>query len=118
VRVLLWEDNPDAAWGAAIEGGCTNSLWLQLADQRRAEHPEDTLTVYRLHVEQTIAGKDKRSYAEAVGLIEETIRPLFTECGKPDDYEGYLEEIRSSHRPKRNLMKLMDQLGTHPGVRT
>jgi uncharacterized Zn finger protein len=117
VRVLLWEDDPDAAWRAAIEGGCTNSLWLQLADQRRAEHPDDTLTVYRLHVEQTIAGKDKRSYAEAVRLIEETIRPLFTECGKPDDYEGYLEEIRSSHRPKRNLMKLMDQLKTRPKAR-
>jgi uncharacterized Zn finger protein len=117
MRVLLWEDDPDAAWRAAIEGDCTNSLWLQLADQRRAEHPDDTLTVYRLHVEQTIAGKDKRSYAEAVRLIEETIRPLFTECGKPDDYEGYLEEIRSSHRPKRNLMKLMDQLKTRPKAR-
>lgn len=117
VRVLLWEDDPDAAWRAAIEGGCRHSLWLQLADQRRAEHPEDALTVYRLHVEQTIAGKDKRSYAEAVRLIEETIRHLFTECGKPDDYEGYLEEIRRSHRPKRNLMKLMDQLKTRPGAR-
>jgi uncharacterized Zn finger protein len=109
VRVLLWEDDPDAAWRAATEDGCTHSLWLQLADQRRAEHPEDTLTVYRRHVEQIIGGKDKRSYAEAVRLIEEKIRPLFTECGKPDDYDGYLEEIRSSHRPKRNLMKLMDQ---------
>jgi hypothetical protein len=76
VLVLLWEDDPDAAWRAAIEGGCTNSLWLQLADQRRAEHPEDTLTVYRRHVEQTVAGKDKRSYAEAVRLIEQTIRPI------------------------------------------
>ncbi len=117
VRVLLWEDDPDAAWRAATDGGCRHNLWLQLADQRRAEHPEDTLAVYRLHVEQTIAGKDKQSYAEAVRLIEETIRPLFTECGKPDDYAGYLDEIRSSHRPKRNLMKLMDQLQTRTGAR-
>jgi hypothetical protein len=50
-------------------------------------------------------------------VIEETIRPLFTECGKPDDYEGYLEEIRNSHRPKRNLLKLMDQLKTRLGAR-
>jgi uncharacterized Zn finger protein len=110
VRVLLWEDDPDAAWQAATEGGCTHSLWLQLADQRRAEHPEDTLTVYRRHVEQTIAGKDKRSYTEAVRLIDKTIRPLLTECGKPKDFEAYLEEIRARHRPKRNLMKLMDEL--------
>jgi uncharacterized Zn finger protein len=118
VRVLLWEDDPDAAWQAATQGDCTHNLWLQLADQRRAEHPEDTLTVYRRHVEQTIAGKDKRSYAEAVRLIGETIRPLFTECGKPEGYEGYVEEIRSSHRPKRNLMKLMDQLQIVRGTRT
>jgi len=116
--VLLWEDDPDAAWQAATEGDCTHNLWLQLADQRRAEHPEDTLTVYRRHVEQTIAGKDKRSYAEAVRLIEETIRPLFTECGKPEGFEGYVEELRSSHRPKRNLMKLMDQLQIVRGART
>ncbi len=110
VRVLLWEDDPDGAWLAASEGGCTVSLWLQLADQRRVEHPEDTLTVYRRHVEQTIAGKDKRSYAEAVRLIEQTIRPLFAECGRPADYVDYIEEVRTNHRPKRNLMKLMDQL--------
>ncbi len=69
------------------------------------------------NVRQTIAGEDKRSYTQAVRLIDETIRPLFTECGKPDDYEGYLDEIRSRHRPKRNLMKLMDQLQTRPGAR-
>jgi uncharacterized Zn finger protein len=117
VRVLLWEGDPDAAWQAATGGGCTHNLWLQLADQRRATHPGDTLTVYRRHVEQTIAGKDKRSYAEAVRLIAETIRPLLIECGKPEDFESYLEEIRASHRPKRNLMKLMDQLQDRSGTR-
>ena len=110
VRVLLWEDDPDAAWQAASEGGCTHGLWLELADKRRAEHPGDALTVYRRHVEQTIAGKNKRSYAEAVRLIDQTIRPLFAECDREKDFERYLEEIRSTHRPKRNLMKLMDGL--------
>jgi uncharacterized Zn finger protein len=114
VRTLLWEKDPDGAWVAAIAGGCTHSLWLQLADYRRAKHPEDTLAVYRRHVEQTIAGKDKRSYAEAVRCIDETIRPLFTECDKPNDYLNYIDEVRSVHRPKRNLMKLMDQLQTAP----
>jgi uncharacterized Zn finger protein len=114
VRVLLWEDDPDSAWQAANEGGCISSLWLQLADQRRAEYPEDTLAVYSRHVEQTIAGKDKRSYAEAVRLIDETIRPLFAECGRPTSYEDYVEEVRTNHRPKRNLMKLIDQLQRTP----
>ncbi len=110
VRVFLWEDDPEAAWRAASEGGCTDTLWLELADQRRVEHPEDTLTVYRGHVERTIAGKDKRSYADAVRLIDQTIRPLFAECDRPADFNAYLAEVRTVHRPKRNLMKLMDEL--------
>jgi hypothetical protein len=112
VRVFLWEDDPEAAWRAASEGGCTDTLWLELADQRRVEHPEDTLTVYRGHVERTIVGKDKRSYAEAVRLIDQTIRPLFAECDRPEDFDAYVTTVRTAHRPKRNLMKLMDELQT------
>ncbi len=110
VRILLWENDPEAAWRAAGVGGCTEMLWLELADRRRAEHPEDTLTVYRQQVERTIAGKDKRSYAEAVRLIDQTIRPLFAKCARPEDFDAYIAEVRAAHRPKRNLMKLMDEL--------
>jgi uncharacterized Zn finger protein len=85
----------------------SNSLWLKLADLRRAEHPEDAIDVYRRHVEDVIAGKDKRAYAEAVRLIDETMRELYTECGRPEDFGAYVEEVRTAHKPKRNLMKLM-----------
>jgi uncharacterized Zn finger protein len=111
VRVLLWEGDPDAAWEAAGEGGCSRDLWLKLADLRRAKHPEDTLGVYRRHVEDVIAGKDKRAYAEAVRLIDETMRALYDESGRPEDFDAYVEEVRTSHRAKRNLMKLMAGLG-------
>jgi len=107
VRVLIWEGDADAAWQAANEGGCTRDLWLKLADLRRAEHPEDALGVYRCHVEDVIAGKDKRAYAEAVRLIDETMRALYSESGQPDDFDSYVEEVRTTHKPKRNLMKLM-----------
>ena len=107
VRVLIWEGDPDAAWEAANEGGCSPDLWLKLADLRRAEYPEDALGVYRRHVEDVIAGKDKRAYAEAVRLIDETVRELHTECGRSEDFGAYVEEVRAAHKPKRNLMKLM-----------
>jgi uncharacterized Zn finger protein len=107
VRVLLWEDDVDAAWQAANEGGCSRDLWLKLADLRRAECPDDTLGVYRRHVEDVIAGRDKRAYAEAVRLIDETMRALYAESGRPEDFDSYVEEVRASHKAKRNLMKLM-----------
>ncbi|MGH2968961.1 MAG: hypothetical protein ACRDK0_07840 [Solirubrobacteraceae bacterium] len=106
-RVLLWEGDPDGAWNAAGEGGCTPQLWLELADRRREHHPEDALPVYRRHVEDVIAHKDKRAYQQAVELINETIRALFSECGRAEDFAAYLDEIRATHKPKRNLMKLM-----------
>lgn len=107
VRVLIWEGDPDAAWQAANEGGCSRDLWLKLADLRRAEHPEDAIGVYRRHVEDVIAGKDKRAYAEAVRLIDETMRALYAESGQPEDFDAYVEEVRTAHKAKRNLMKLM-----------
>lgn len=107
VRVLIWEGDPDAAWQAANEGGCSRDLWLKLADLRRAGHPEDALDVYRRHVEDVIGGKEKRAYAEAVRLIDETMRALFVESGRPEDFDAYVEEVRTAHKRKRNLMKLM-----------
>ena len=107
VRVLLWEGDPDAAWDAATEGGCGPDLWLELADLRRAEHPEDALGVYRRHAEEVIAGRDKRAYAEAVRLIDGVVRELYAESGRAEDFDICVEEVRASHRPKRNLTKLM-----------
>jgi uncharacterized Zn finger protein len=107
VRVLIWEGDADAAWQAANEGGCTSDLWLKLADLRRAEHPEDAIGVYRRHVENVIAGKDKRAYAEAVRLIDETMRSLYIEGDRSEDFDAYVEEVRTAHKPKRNLMKAM-----------
>ncbi len=106
VRVLLWEGDPDAAWDAATEGGCSPDLWLQLADLRRAEHPEDALGVYRRHVEDVIAGRDKRTYAEAVRLIDGVVRELYAESGRAEDFDVYVEEVRASHKPKRGYRRL------------
>jgi hypothetical protein len=44
-----------------VELLCTGSLWMELAEARRAEHPEDTLVVYRQHVEDVIAAKNNRA---------------------------------------------------------
>jgi uncharacterized Zn finger protein len=110
VRILLWENDLDAAWQAACDGGCTPALWLQLADQRRAHHPQDALTVYRRHVEDLIAHKDKRSYAEAVTVVDTTIRALYTACDRAGDFAAYISELRATHKPKRNLIKLIDDL--------
>src|SRR6266508_484508 len=46
VRVFLWEKDVDAAWSEAMAGGCSASLWMQLAEQREADHPADVVPIY------------------------------------------------------------------------
>jgi uncharacterized Zn finger protein len=112
VRVFLWEGDVDSAWRTACEGGCSRDLWMELADRRRSEHPQDALGVYRRHVDDVIAGKNNRAYEEAVQLINETMRALFAECGRSGEFDAYVAEVRTTHKPKRNLMKLMGSVKT------
>jgi hypothetical protein len=35
------------------------------------------------------------------------MRALYAESGSPEDFDVYVEEVRTAHKPKRNLMKLM-----------
>ena len=56
----------------------------------------------------TVAGwRLERFEAKVAGLIDETMRTLYTESGRPEDFDAYVEEVRTAHKPKRNLMKLM-----------
>jgi hypothetical protein len=39
------------------------------------------------------------------------VRILLTNAGRPDDFGPYAAGVRTAHKPKRNLMKLLDQRG-------
>ena len=65
VRIFLWEGDIDAAWTEAKDGGCSPELWLELAERRRAHHPEDALDVYQAQVEPTIERKNNDAYQQA-----------------------------------------------------
>lgn len=107
VRVLLWEGEDDAAWEEAREAGCTEDLWLRLAETRAEAHPEDAIPIYRRAVEDAIDRKNKRGYREAVELME-VVENLMRRADRPEAFAGYVDEVRARHRRKRNLMKLLD----------
>lgn len=108
VEVFLWEGDVDAAWKEALEGGCSAHFWMELAMKREAEHPEDALPVYQDHVERLIGQKNNQAYAETVELMRK-INELMGLLGRAQEFPGYVASIRAGHRPKRNLMKLLDQ---------
>lgn len=108
VEVFLWEGDVDAAWKEAVEGGCSVRLWMELAEKREADHPEDALPVYQEHVERLIGRKNNQAYAEAVEVMWK-VYELMGRLGRAQEFPEYVASVRAAHRPKRNLMKLLDQ---------
>ncbi len=108
VRVFLWEGDVDAAWKEAVEGDCSVRLWMELAEKRDADHPEDALPIYQEHVERVIGQKHNQAYAEAVELIRK-VEELMARLDRSQEFPAYVASVRAAHKPKRNLMKLLDQ---------
>jgi uncharacterized Zn finger protein len=109
VRIFLWEKNLEAAWSEAKAGGCTSTLWLELAAKREKDHPEDALTVYQAQVEPTLNRKNNDAYREAIGLFRK-VRGLLIRLGREAEFGDRLAAVRLAHKPKRNFMKLLDHV--------
>ncbi len=108
VRIYLWEKNTDQAWQEAQQGGCSEELWFKLAKLREKEFPEDALSVYQTFVDPTINQKNNQAYREAIDILKK-IKQLFIRLNRPTEWENFLETIKAAHKPKRNLMKLLNK---------
>ena len=109
-EVLLWEGDTAGAWQEAQLGGVPNNLWLRLAEARETDHPLDAIPVYQREVESLIAYKKNQTYSEAVRRMEH-INVLFVRARQVEHFNAYVADVRSRHRAKRNLMKLLDDKG-------
>lgn len=93
VQIFLWEKNVDAAWHEANEGGCSESLWMELARRREKEHPEDALEVYKRWIGPTVARGHNQAYEDAVELLERC-RRLLVRLGRAGEVAGFVAAIR------------------------
>jgi hypothetical protein len=108
VEVLLWEGDADAAWQAAVDGGCRDELWLRLARARAATHPADGIPILVAAANQRIGHKNRAAYQEAAKLLVES-GVLFARCDRNDDFRSHLAGVRAAHRPKRALREELDR---------
>ena len=108
VRIFLWEKNAEAAWQEAQAGGCSTELWMELAAKREKEHPADAIAVYQRQIEHIINGKSNASYEAAVRLLHK-VNKLMTPMGQTTEFHDFVASLRARHKPKRNLMKLLDR---------
>jgi uncharacterized Zn finger protein len=106
VRVFLWEGDAEQAWAEAQEGGCAPELWLQLARLRKADHPDDSLFVYRKQVDRILVDTGERAYAQAIKLLPH-VRELMERV--EEDFAAYLTGLRVTHKRRRKLMEMLDR---------
>jgi uncharacterized Zn finger protein len=110
VRTLLEDGEPEQAWQEAVEGGCADQVWLELAGYREAEHPDDAIAVYQKAVDRLVVLKDNDAYRKAATLAAR-IGHLMAATGQRTEWASYIAALRAAHRPKRNFMAALDKAG-------
>ncbi|HWD24366.1 MAG TPA: hypothetical protein VG368_02785, partial [Acidimicrobiales bacterium] len=110
VTIFLGEGDPERAWSQAQLGGCSTRLWKQLAALREHDHPDDVIPIYQDEAERAIGTKNNQGYREGVALMSK-VRALMDLTGRSDEFPVYAAKLRAAHKPKRNLMKLLDANG-------
>ncbi|WP_367434689.1 SWIM zinc finger family protein [Streptomyces celluloflavus] len=110
IDALIDDDDIAAAWQAATETGAHDRQWLALADRARASRPSDTLSVYLRLAEPLTKQTGNPVYEQLTSLLL-SIRDCHRRLGTEDEFLSYLAALRTAHKRKRNLMRLLDQHG-------
>ncbi|MFE7427100.1 SWIM zinc finger domain-containing protein [Streptomyces sp. NPDC057545] len=110
VDALLDDKDTDAAWQAATETGAHDHQWRTLADHARPARPADALAVYLRLAEPLTRQTGNALYERLVGLLL-NMRDCHRRLNTPDEFTAYVTDLRTAHRRKRNLMRLMDEHG-------
>lgn len=110
VQILLSEQDIETAWREANTGVCRSELWLQLADLRAKEHPEEALTIYQRQAAQWVEQTNNTAYEQAIALIKKISPLLQRQTDGPQRWSDYLADLRSKYKMKRNFIKLLNKL--------
>ncbi|KFG95467.1 hypothetical protein GQ56_0120455 [Burkholderia paludis] len=111
VKLLLAEQNHDAAWDAFLGGPVEADVWLTLAAARAKTHPEQAIALLHRYLPLAVDhGSGSARYDEAFDTVRK-IRALRVAHRQHAAFDGELEEIRKTYRAKRNFIKLLVTLG-------
>jgi tetratricopeptide (TPR) repeat protein len=108
VEIFLWEGENDLAWQEAQTGGCSNQIWLQLAEQRQLSHPEDALPIYKREVELLLKQTHNAAYANAITFLKQ-VRSLTITLHQQVEYNTFVAYLRKNYKAKRNFIALLDK---------
>ena len=109
VEIALWEKDFDAAWEFAHKGICDRNLLIVLAGKLEPSRPGDAVSLYRRVVPPIVEQTNNTAYAEAIKLIRK-VGGLMKTQSQSRQFGDYLAELRVQFKPKRNFIKLLDEV--------
>ncbi len=109
VEIALWEKDFDAAWEFAHKGICDRNLLIVLAGKLEPSRPGDAVSLYRRVVPPIVEQTNNTAYAEAIKLIRK-VGGLMKTQSQSRQFGDYLAELRVQYKPKRNFIKLLDEV--------
>lgn len=115
LSIALWEEDLDAAWTAAHQGICDRNLRVTLAGRLESARPEDAISLYRQVVPMIVGETNNSAYYEGIQLIRK-VGGLMKTLNQSRQFGDYLAELRVQFKPKRNFIKLLDDLGRSTAV--
>lgn len=109
VSIALWEKDLDAAWTAVHLGVCDRGLLIELAGKLEQNRAVDAISLYRRVIPVIVNETKNSAYDEAARLVGRIGRLLKDMC-RSSEFGDYLAELRVQFKPKRNFMKLLDDI--------
>jgi len=109
LQIALWENHMDDAWTAAHAGTCQRHLLIELAGRLETERPDDALALYRRIIPAIVEQTNHAAYAEAITLVRR-VESILNGPERKREFMDYLAELRSRFKPKRNFIKLLDEV--------
>jgi uncharacterized Zn finger protein len=82
---------------------------MKLAAIRGQDYPMDSVGIYRKFVGPMIEQTNNQAYEDAIQLIKK-IQAIMNRLGKENIFSGYVTELRTKYKAKRNFIKLLDQI--------
>jgi len=102
VRILMLEEDYEAAWKAVRGHGASKGAREELARASEATHPKEALEIFGQRVEELATSGGGRAYEEAIGLIAR-----MAALRDPREQAAYVADIKTRFARKRNFMKLL-----------
>ena len=114
VHVLLSEEDPDGAWAAAEQHGCTSATWLSLAQRTRTTHPVKAVPVYQRLIEENVGRAGREAYRTAADLLGQ-LGEAYQYTDDPEGFVSYVADLRVRHRHRQAFLDELDAAGI-PGA--